>query len=126
MKGRVEHTVPLPPQALAILEAAKSLQYQRQMYVFPGLRPKRPLSENTFNVTLRSMGYTAEHHVAHGFRSSASTLLHSLGFDPDVIEFQLAHKRKGVAGVYNRWHLMPERTAMMTQWADHLDRLRRQ
>jgi hypothetical protein len=46
------------------------------------------------------------------------------GFEPDVIEQQLAHKRPGVTGIYNRSHLLPQRRAMMQSWADYLDELR--
>ena len=41
--------------------------------------------------------------VPHGFRVSASTLLHELGFDPKIIEAQLAlEKVDQVAQIYNR------------------------
>src|SRR5690606_17066099 len=93
-------------------------------YVFPSLRPQRPLSENTINVALRTMGYGTDQHVGHGFRSSASTLLHEFGHDPNVIETQLAHIRGGVEGIYNRSHLLPQRRALMAAWGDYCDALK--
>ncbi|MEQ8205704.1 MAG: tyrosine-type recombinase/integrase, partial [Woeseia sp.] len=93
-------------------------------FLFPSLRSKqRPISDNTLNAALRRMGYTKEQMTSHGFRTSASTLLHELGFPPDVIETQLAHKRAGVEGIYNRSHLLEQRTNMMQKWADYLDSL---
>lgn len=62
--------------------------------------------------------------MSHGFRATASTLLHQKGVDHDVIEQQLAHKRPGVNGDYNRAHLLEQRRAMMISWASYLDELR--
>lgn len=122
-KLRREHIVPLADQAVSILRELYRLT-GRGEYVFPALRPRRPLSANTLNVALRSLGVDGQTHVAHGFRSTASTLLHELGYPPDVIESQLAHKRPGVAGIYNRSHRLEERRAMMQDWADYLDQLK--
>jgi len=77
----------------------------------------------TLNEALRRLGI--DDHVTHGFRTTASTLLNELGIDGDVIELQLAHReRDTVRGAYNRAERMPERAAMMQQYADHLDGLR--
>ena len=62
--------------------------------------------------------------TAHGFRKSASTLLHELDYSPDEIETQLAHKRPGVAGIYNKSHLLKQRARMMQEWANYLDKLK--
>ena len=51
----------------------------------------------------------------------ASTLLNELGFNPDAIERQLAHKGQGVRAIYNLAKHMPERKEMMQAWADYLD-----
>lgn len=123
-KLRREHIVPLASQTVSLL---RELQQHRrddgQDHAFPSMRRGRAISEGTMNVALRSLGYDGTRHVPHGFRSSASTLLHARGFNHDVIEQQLAHKRPGVAGVYNRAHLLPERRVMMQAWADYLDEL---
>lgn len=126
MKMRREHVVPLSEQAVAILRELQPITDRGpDSLVFPSLRPGRPLSENTLNVALRNMDYdTRTQHCAHGFRSTASTLLHELGWDDDVIECQLAHKRPGVGGIYNRAHRLAERARMMQAWADYLDGLR--
>jgi integrase len=61
----------------------------------------------------------------HGFRAMASTRLNELGFPPDVIELQLAHKeRDKVRAAYNRAERLAERSSMMQEWADYLDGLR--
>ena len=122
-----EHFVPLARQAVQILrELAPHTGHRR--FVFPGIRdPKgRPLSENTLNAALRRLDYTNDQMVAHGFRSMASTRLNELGFDPNLIEVQLAHMDKDrVRAIYNRAEYIEKRRVMMQSWADYLDGLRR-
>jgi integrase len=125
MKMRREHVVPLAPQAVAILEDLRPLTDRgAASLVFPGLRPGRPLSENTLNMALRTIGYDGKSHVGHGFRSTASTLLHELGYASETIETQLAHSRPGVGGVYNRSHLLAPRRKLMVEWASYLEGLK--
>lgn len=125
MKMRTAHIVPLSAQAVAVLRELQPLT-GRGKYVFPGVRTnKRPMSENTINAALRGMGYTGDRMTGHGFRSTASTMLHEMGWDSDVIERQLAHaERNAVKAAYNHAEYLPERRKMMQAWADHLDALR--
>jgi integrase len=124
-KMRRAHIVPLAPQAVAILDDLRPLTDRGpDSLVFPSLRPGRPLSENTLNMALRTLGFDGNSHVAHGFRSSASTLLHERGYLSEVIETQLAHARPGVGGVYNRSHLLKQRRKLVNEWADYLDGLK--
>ncbi|MDA3914732.1 integrase arm-type DNA-binding domain-containing protein [Oleiagrimonas sp.] len=125
MKMRAEHIVPLSPQSLAILRELYALT-GRGRYVFPSPRtPTRPMSENALTAALRALGYDGDTMTAHGFRGTASTLLHEMGYPSDVIERQLAHKESNaVKEAYNRAQHLPERRKMMTAWADYLDGLR--
>jgi integrase len=125
MKMRQAHIVPLSSQALEILEEIKAVTGEGQ-YVFPSPRTwERPMSENAVLAALRSMGYAKEQMTGHGFRSMASTLLNAMGWEPDVIEKQLAHSEKNrVRAAYNRHDYLPERTKMMQAWANYLDALR--
>jgi hypothetical protein len=51
-------------------------------------------------------------------------LAEQLEVDPLVTEQQLAHTVKDSLGrAYNRTTYMKQRTAMMQQWADYLDKL---
>lgn len=125
MKMRVAHIVPLSAQAVAILRDLRPLS-GRSVYVFPGARSaKRPMSNNTVNAALRRVGYTGEQMTAHGFRATARTLLAEIGWMPDAIERQLAHKASGPLGAaYDRAQFLTERRKMMQAWADYLDALR--
>ena len=132
MKDGIPHAVPLSKQSITIIEDLQNVT-GRGKFVFPSLRTaKRPISENTLNAALRRLGYSKDEMTTHGFRTSASSLLHELGskrpklgITPNVIETQLAHKRPGVEGIYNRSHLLKRRTKMMQAWADHLDGLKK-
>lgn len=119
------HIVPLSKQAVTILKELHPLTGHGQL-VFPGVRDhRRPMSENTVNAGLRRLGYTTEQMTGHGFRHMASTRLNELGWNPDAIERQLAHRdRDEVRGTYNLAQYMAERRKMMQAWADYLDGLR--
>ncbi|MFT3791573.1 MAG: integrase arm-type DNA-binding domain-containing protein [Rudaea sp.] len=133
MKMRTAHIVPLSSQAVAILRDLQPLtggaitgKPDAPRYVFPGARSRlRPMSNNTVNASLRRIGYTGEQMTAHGFRATARTLLAELGWLPDAIERQLAHKASGPLGAaYDRAQFLAERRKMMQAWADYLDHLR--
>lgn len=121
MKMRAEHRVPLSKQAIEVLEAMKAISGGGAL-VFPSpFYPSKPLSENTFNSALARMGYknTA---TAHGFRALFSTVANENGWNPDVIERQLAHKeRNEIRAAYHRSAYMKDRERLMQWWADYLD-----
>jgi integrase len=125
MKMRRPHDVPLSRQALAIIREVWDLTAGNGL-LLPSVRSAvKPLSENAMNAALRRMGYPKEEATAHGFRSSASTILNERGFNPDVIEAALAHQDEDdVRRAYNRAKYLPERTKLMQDWADLLDEFR--
>jgi integrase len=126
--NRVPHVVPLALQAVAILRDIQPLTGQGD-YVFPSVRGgDRPMSNMTLNGALQRMGIdTKAELTTHGFRAMARTMLaERLGVDEVVIEAQLAHKVKDSLGrAYNRTQFAEQRRALMQQWADYLDRLRK-
>jgi integrase len=125
-KTGVELIIPLTTQALAILEEAHKISGKGK-YIFAGSNPKRHMSENTINQTLRRIGIdTQEELTGHGFRATAATLLTEVhGYNRDVVELQLAHKLKDSnGGAYHRATHIEQRRKMMQIWADYLDELR--
>ena len=84
------------------------------------------MSENTLNFALRRMGFAKNEMSVHGFRAMARTVLDEiLHVRPDYIEHQLAHAVRDPNGrAYNRTSHLPERRAMMQEWADYLDSLK--
>jgi integrase len=127
MKMRRPHRVPLPPQAVAILQDLEAVT-GRGDYVFPCIgAARKPISENTLNGALRRLGIGPDVATAHGFRATASTLLNESGlWNPDAIERQLAHAENNeVRRAYLRGEHWDERVQMMAWWADYLDTLRK-
>ncbi len=131
MKMKREHVVPLSCQAETIV--AEMLAASKELYVFPGLKPSSPLSENTMIYALYRMGYISRQTV-HGFRSSASTWaneqLVEYGDPPiwmrryheDWVEMQLAHSEDNeVRGAYNAAEYLAPRRRMLQDWADYID-----
>ncbi|CAH0357312.1 site-specific integrase [Sphingobium sp. CECT 9361] len=126
MKMRQPHAVPLSRQAVEILKTMEGLTGKGK-YVFPSVRSRsRPISENTVSAALRRMGYTKEQMTAHGFRTSASSLLNESGkWNPDAIERALAHMVSGeIRRIYNQSAYWAERVAMAQWWSDYLEELR--
>jgi len=124
MKMASPHIVPLSTQALAILEEIK-IETGAGRYVFPAMGSRqgkeRPMSENAINDALSRLGYQGKQ-TAHGFRSTASTLLNGMGYNKDWIERQLAHKEQdSIRAAYNHADYLPERKEMMQKWSDYLD-----
>ena len=125
-KTKQPHIVPLASQAIAILRELHPLTGHHE-FVFPGARsPRRPMSENTVNVALRTLGIPKEQMTGHGFRAMARTVLEeNLKFAAHLIEAQLAHAVRDANGrAYNRTTHLEERKKMMQEWADYLDALR--
>ncbi|TXT25996.1 MAG: Phage integrase [Gallionellaceae bacterium] len=122
------HLVPLAGQAIEILRELHPLTGYGK-YVFPGERDHdRPMSDNAIRSALRRMGWSNEEMTPHGFRAMASTILDNIGYRQEWLERQLAHEEPNkVKAAYKRdsWRMyLPERRAMMQQWADYLDTLK--
>lgn len=127
-KRDVPHIVPLATQAVAVLRELHALTGHGR-YVFPGARDKKkPMSEAAINAALKRMGIdTQKEFTGHGVRPIARTILREiLGFEAEVIELQLAHRKKDPNGAaYDRVAFLAVRKHMMQSWADYLDDLRR-
>lgn len=117
-KMRREHLVPLSDQALQIIKDNWP-EIEGVELIFPSLVSNRKwISENAFNSALRRMGYAKEEVTSHGFRATASTILNTRGFDPEVIEAALAHQDKNtIRRTYNRATYWEQRVVLMQDWA---------
>lgn len=126
MKMRRPHDVPLSKQATKVLKEIWSLSDNGEL-VLPSIRSvKKPLSDAAMNSALRRMGYAQHEVTAHGFRSSASTILNERGVNPDVIEAALAHQDEDdIRRAYNRATYLPERVKLMQAWANMLDEFKK-
>jgi integrase len=125
MKKERDHLVPLAKQVIEQLLHIKAFTDYSQ-FVFPNKNDSsKPMSKNVLTNRLRSLGYSADVMCAHGFRSTASTILHEQGKDHVMIEVQLAHLTgTSTSRAYNRSLHLAGRKVMMQEWADYLDKLK--
>lgn len=120
MKARRPHIVPLPRQAVAIFRQLHEITGTYPL-AFAGVRPDRPMSENTINKALKLAGYEGRQ-TGHGFRHLLSTELNGRGYNKDWVERQLAHGDKNeIRDTYNHATYLEQRREMMQAWADSID-----
>jgi len=123
MKMRQPHLLPLSRQAVELLLELQTYTGSSGL-LFPNYRsPKTYMSATTLNRALDRMGYGGRF-SAHGFRSTASTMLNEMRYRSDYIERQLAHaERDKTRASYKRAEYFPERKEMMKTWANMIDEM---
>ncbi|QRX80910.1 integrase arm-type DNA-binding domain-containing protein [Glaciimonas sp. PAMC28666] len=124
MKMRRTHWVPLPQQAVAILEELKRITGAGE-WLFPNFRrPSDVMSATTINRALENMGYSSGLWTGHDFRATASTQLYEMGYRTEWIERQLAHVEDNkTKAAYNHAEYLTERRQMLQIWADWIDKI---
>jgi integrase len=132
MKMKTEFILPLPHQAITILEEIKQFSGDGK-YVFPSFRAKdKPMSDNTLISAIRRMGFTKDEFVPHGFRAMFSTIAYEKANNEDghnytgeVIEALLAHKEQNkTKGAYNRAKYIEPMRGLIQWYADYLDKIK--
>lgn len=125
VKTRNVHIVYLSRQALALFSELRGLA-GRSPWVLPGRDLEKPISLTTLNQVI----YVAKKKPGqewlgdiwiHDLRRTASTHLHEMGWDSDVIEKALNHAIGGIRGVYNRAQYAEARREMLQAWANYID-----
>jgi integrase len=123
MKMGKEHIVPLSKQSIDILSDQKEIAGQWPL-VFPSaVKPRKSISNNTILGAIKRLGYQGRM-TGHGFRALAmSTIKQELGWRHEVVDRQLAHTPKSkVDKAYDRALFIEDRTKMMQEWADYIDK----
>ena len=119
MKNGREHRVPLPPQALMILEEARELGDGKGL-IFPSITG-RQMSDNTLSKLLRENGVYG---VPHGFRSSFRVWAAETGAPREIAEHALAHIEGSATELaYRRTDYFMARRELMQQWGDYVSPL---
>ncbi len=115
MKAGKTHVVPLSDAALAILREIKELE--QSDFVFPGGRPKSPLSNMAFLAVLKRM--KRQDITVHGFRSTFKDwAAETTAYPNEVSEMALAHSiGSKVESAYRRGNLFEKRQHLMRDWA---------
>jgi integrase len=121
MKMGEAHLIPLSRQAIKLLEELRTFTGNSRL-IFYSNRRDQELSRNALLQVIRRIGWKDKTTI-HGFRALASSILHESGFQPHIIEKQLAHaERNKVAGAYRYMaEYLPERIKIMQWWADFID-----
>lgn len=129
-KNKKAHMIPLPLQAVSILNSIRPDRSDEDPivpyspWVFPG-RFGAPICDSTLNEAIRAAKWFGlQRFTIHDLRRTASTILHEQGWNTDVIEKALNHTMIGVRGVYNRAEYLDQRREMLQAWADYLDALK--
>jgi len=117
MKMKRPHRIPLSPQALAVLEAARAMpsaNLKADALVFPGATGK-PLSDMTLTKILRDM---KEPFTVHGMRSSfRDWAAEQTSMPGEIAEAALAHAvPNAVEAAYRRTTFFEKRREMMDAW----------
>jgi integrase len=115
MKAGREHRVPLSAGALKILNA---MHDKREVdFVFPGQKPRSPLSVMALEMVLRRM--KIDNATVHGFRSAfRDWAAECTNFPNEVCEAALAHVIENKAeAAYRRGDLFEKRRKLMDAWA---------
>lgn len=117
------HTVPLSPQAMAVLPLLQELSGHTNR-LFPSTGNAMGLiSENTIGSLFNRIGYKGKQ-SHHGLRASARTLLSERGWQREALERQLDHKEANAAvAAYARGEHLEERKKFMGDWADLVETL---
>ncbi|MDA0653924.1 MAG: integrase arm-type DNA-binding domain-containing protein [Proteobacteria bacterium] len=123
IKAGKEHRVPLSALALAILRTMAKTR--RGVFVFPGGKPARPLTNMAMAGVLKRMG--RDEITVHGFRSTFRDWAAEMtNYPREVAEMALAHSvGDKVEAAYRRGDLFDKRRRIMAEWAKHCARIER-
>lgn len=122
MKAKKPHRVPLTDAATGILQALKPEGDTKPgVYVFPGAREGRPLSNMAMTMVLRKIGHGEL--TVHGFRSTFRDWAAEETHHPNIVcEMALAHVvGNAVESAYRRGDLLDKRRALMADWAAYCE-----
>ncbi len=123
-KNGKPHMVPLAPSAITRIV---SLPRFHDTLVFPARGNEKAIFSGFSKLKIKLdqlsgvSGWTL-----HDLRRSAATHLGRLGVAPHVVERILNHVSgsfRGVAGVYNRFHYLPEMRDGLERWAQYIEKL---
>lgn len=119
MKAMREHRVPLCARALAILAEMEPLR--DGVHVFPGQRPKQPLSSMALEMVLRRM--KLDRVTVHGYRSTFRDWAgNRTSFARELAEHALSHVLGDKAEqAYRRDDALERRRPLMEAWAAFCD-----
>jgi integrase len=130
-KNKLPHIVPLPPTAAGLI-AGQEPRRGQHVFTTDGTAPISGWSKAKRKLEGQMLEAAREERKAdvaipqwglHDLRRTMVTGAAELGIRPDVIEQVVNHisgHRSGVAGIYNRSVMLPERKAALERWEAHV------
>lgn len=118
MKAGKEHRVPLSDAALEVLKRVSRFKSGLSDLIFPGQKPKKPLSDMTLLKVLQVMEVPV---TVHGFRSTfRDWCAEETQYAGEVAEAALAHTIPNkVEAAYRRTDFFEKRRLLMAEWAEY-------
>lgn len=119
MKMRRPHMVPLSRQVVALLTQLHRVTGNGRLLFPNARRPDAPIGPTTLNNAIFALGYRGTF-SAHGFRSTATTILSLLGYPDNRVDLQLAHVKRNDSSraPYDHTKYISSRRILMQDWAD--------
>jgi integrase len=129
-KNKRPHVVPLPAMARELIEHGRP---GNLIFTTTGTTPvsgwsraKARLDDAMLAIAQSERGSdaTIPGWRIHDLRRTCITGMAELGIRPDVIELAVNHisgSRGGIAGVYNKSELLPERRAALERWSNYIE-----
>ncbi|NLC37278.1 MAG: tyrosine-type recombinase/integrase [Alcaligenaceae bacterium] len=119
MKMRCPHMVPLSRQVVDLLKQLHQVTGSGRLLLPNARRPDEPIGPTTLNNALCALGFRGVF-SAHGFRSTATTLLSLLGYPDNRVDLQLAHMKRNDSSraPYDHTKYISSRRVLMQDWAD--------
>ena len=124
MKGRVSHVLPLPAQALVIVEALPQIGDSDLVFTSNGRSPLDHFDRLKKEIDAEMNAATPW--TWHDIRRSTASHMAAIGVPVPVIEKILAHKSgtfRGIVSTYQKHSFIPEMRTALEHWSRHLDRL---
>jgi integrase len=117
MKRRLEHAVPLPTRALAIVAELRRLRPAAR-YIFPSHDGSPMSKQGLWALCCRMSDDQAS---PHGFRASIRSWMADKGVAFEVAESILAHSSNSTVAAYQRSNLIERKRPVLQAWCDYLD-----
>jgi integrase len=117
MKGKIAHTVPLAPEAAALLATLPHFAG----FIFTTTGGKRPVSgfskaKARLDREIAKLGSAPPPWTLHDIRRTVRTRLSGLGVLPLVAELVIAHKQGGIHAVYDLHRYDAEKRDALLRW----------
>jgi integrase len=121
-KNRLQHRVPLSPQARATIEALRPLTGESPWILASSVNPASP-RVILHKVTERIRRSSGVEFVPHDLRRTAASHMTSMGISRLVVSKILNHVERGVTAVYDRHSYDAEKRQALVRWGARLEQI---